>query len=47
MAIIRAILAGERDPKVLSELLVHRARLKKDLVEMGYPLRSTLSLPIA
>jgi len=33
MAIIRAILAGERDPKVLSELLVHRARLKKDLVE--------------
>jgi transposase len=33
MAIIRAILAGERDPKVLSALLVHRARLKKDLVE--------------
>jgi transposase len=33
MAIIRGIMAGERNPKVLSELLVHRARLKKDLVE--------------
>ena len=33
MAIIRAIVSGERDPKILSGFLVARARAKKELVE--------------
>lgn len=33
MAIIRAIVGGERNPKVLSELLVAGAKAKKELIE--------------